>query len=353
MGETVKKDDYARLHYAYHEDTDLAIIADQLDEEHGAGWLVWLYWPRMITRAKQAKAFGWFETTPRKLAATLHDPLTGDAWAARARMWELLVERGIVRVRQGAVTSSTAKLDVLLVQYEKWQSLSNAESSKLKRERNRVAAGEQPHWTVAHWSDFKTEIANKDKRRDKGADLISGVRDNETGSRDNETGSRDNENAVRDTPLDKTRQDETRQDKQDTSPKAPQADAARRLFDHWLTATGRNPNQNRLTTKRRRMVKGRLSDGYTEEQLHAAIDGIASSPWHRGENPSGTRYDTFQFVFRDGENVEKGLERAAADAARAAAGTPVQPIRGSSPRHAISEEYDDGIQWHDNQNPAA
>jgi hypothetical protein len=140
--------------------------------------------------------------------------------------------------------------------------------------------------------------------------------------------------------------------KEPSSPSVPKDDTPRRLFEHWLTATSRNPNQNRLTKKRRGMVRARLADGYTEDQLRTAIDGIAGSAWHAGGNPDGTRYDTFQFIFRDGENVEKGIERAVSAANRAAAGTQVQAF-STNPRHAVSEEYDDGIQWHDNTQPAA
>jgi hypothetical protein len=93
---------------------------------------------------------------------------------------------------------------------------------------------------------------------------------------------------------------------------ARKADVAQDLFDLWIAETGRNPNQNRLTKSRRRMVNGRVNDGYTVEQLQQAIRGIAASPYHRGENPQGTRYDTFDFIMRSGENVEKGIERAAA-----------------------------------------
>jgi len=108
-------------------------------------------------------------------------------------------------------------------------------------------------------------------------------------------------------------------DKEHTSTKAaPSLDIPRMLFDHWLTATNRNPNQNRLTAGRRAHVNGRLRDGYTVEQLQQAIDGIAGSAWHKGANPNGKRYDTFDFIMRSGENVEKGME--AATPAPAAAG---------------------------------
>lgn len=137
-----------------------------------------------------------------------------------------------------------------------------------------------------------------------------------------------------------------------SSPSLPKDDLARRLFDHWLSVTKRNANQNRLTKKRVGLIRARRSDGYEEAHLFAAIDGIARSPWHSGENPSGTRYDTFDFIFRSGENIEKGIERTVTDANRAAAGTPVQSTQAVAPRHHISEEYDDGIQWHTNE-PAA
>ena len=155
MSYTIKQDDYARLHFAYHEDTDLAIISDALGDEYEMGWLVWLYWPRMIARAKQARTFGWFSTTPRKLAMSVHDRVTTpDAWVPRERMWNLLADRDLIRIRQECIEGPSSKLDVLIVEWEKWQSLSNREHSKLSRERKRFEAGEPVHWTVRHWSEF-------------------------------------------------------------------------------------------------------------------------------------------------------------------------------------------------------
>jgi hypothetical protein len=200
----IPPDDYAKLHYCYHEDPDLAIIAHTLDEEHGMGWLVWLYWPRMIAKAKQSKALGWFRTTPRELAASVHDPIaSGGLWAARARMWELLAEYDLIRVHQGAVEHPSARIDVLLVEYERWQSLSNKEKQRLKRERAKFRAGEPVDWTVRHWSEFAftpvvcdTEIPAGDTER-AALDTVSVVRDTEIG--------------VSDTTLDKTRQDKTKE----------------------------------------------------------------------------------------------------------------------------------------------
>lgn len=99
----------------------------------------------------------------------------------------------------------------------------------------------------------------------------------------------------------------------------PKVDHARILFEHWITATGRSPGQNRLTAGRRSKVNARIRDGYTPSQLQAAIDGIASSAWHSGDNPGSKRYDTFDFIMRSGENVEKGIEFAVAHANKTAA----------------------------------
>jgi hypothetical protein len=209
MTETIKKDDYARLHFAYHEDTDLAIIADELDEQHEAGYLIWLYWPRIIARAKQAKTFGWFSATPRNLAASLHDKVSGDAWNARQLMWWLLAEHDLVRVRQGLVEAPSAKIDVLVVEYEKWQSLSNAEHSKLRRERLRVADGAEVHWTMRHWSDFTFAQVGASVTD---TDLVSvSVTDTDSVSRPTEQVSHGAVATLGDRTLNETRQDETKE----------------------------------------------------------------------------------------------------------------------------------------------
>jgi hypothetical protein len=118
-------------------------------------------------------------------------------------------------------------------------------------------------------------------------------------------------------PLEEKRKEEKREERDNdisstsaegSKPKG--LDHARILFDHWLEATGRNAAQNRLTRQRRSKVNARLRDGYTFEQLRTAIDGIASSPWHTGDNPASKRYDTFDLIFRSGEKVEQGIDYA-------------------------------------------
>lgn len=212
----ITSDDYARLHYSYHEDTDLEIVADTLTEEHGMGWLVFLYWPRIIAKAKQAKTFGWFSATPRALATSVHDPIaSGGLWAARARMWDLLAGADLIRVRQGAIENPSTKVDVLLVEYEKWQSFSQRERTKLSRERTRVREGKEPHWTVRHLAEFAFLPIGSSSAVDLDHSGANRYEVTNQGVAVTENRVAVTENRVAVTPLDETRQDETKEGARD------------------------------------------------------------------------------------------------------------------------------------------
>lgn len=79
------------------------------------------------------------------------------------------------------------------------------------------------------------------------------------------------------------------------------------VFDHWREVCG-HPD-GKLTTKRRKAVDGRIRDGYTVEQLMAAIEGCRTSPWHQGANDRGKVYDDLELICRSGEKVEGFLDR--------------------------------------------
>lgn len=190
--------DYAHIHFAYHEDPELSFIADTLEDEYGAGHLVWLYWPRLIAVAKAARAFGWMRFTIRKLAASIHDNLsTNGGWAARERMFQMMFDADLLRIRQevDALTPS-AQVDVLLVKYPSWQRMSPAEKSKLTRERKKLSDGRPVDWTVRHLDEFVFSSPQG-----------NAVTENDTTATENSTIVTENEGS--DTTLDKTRLDET------------------------------------------------------------------------------------------------------------------------------------------------
>lgn len=86
---------------------------------------------------------------------------------------------------------------------------------------------------------------------------------------------------------------------------------ATQVMDAWVAATGREASRVRLNDKRRRAVKARMVEGYTKEDLIAAVRGVTRSEWHMGKNPQGKCYNEMTLMLRDGESVEKfaALER--------------------------------------------
>ncbi|HEY6244586.1 MAG TPA: hypothetical protein VIX17_11590 [Pyrinomonadaceae bacterium] len=75
------------------------------------------------------------------------------------------------------------------------------------------------------------------------------------------------------------------------------------VFDYWKKESGHV--HAHFTDKRRSRVVARLKQGYSAEQLQTAIRGCLASPFHRGQNDTGEKYDDLELICRDGEHVEK------------------------------------------------
>ena len=78
-----------------------------------------------------------------------------------------------------------------------------------------------------------------------------------------------------------------------------------RVFSAWVVATERDPARTRLTVQRRKKIETRLREGYSEDELTAAVRGISLSAFHRGDNDAKTRYDDLTVALRDGGQVER------------------------------------------------
>lgn len=61
-------------------------------------------------------------------------------------------------------------------------------------------------------------------------------------------------------------------------------------------------------SKEHRLVKARLSEGYTVGQLRDAIDGYHCSPFHQGLNDNGQKYLALELMVRDASHVDRGLQ---------------------------------------------
>lgn len=76
---------------------------------------------------------------------------------------------------------------------------------------------------------------------------------------------------------------------------------AERVFAEWQGST--NHPLARLNPKRVALVVARLRDGYTEEDLVAAVLGVADDPW-----PERVLHNGFEVCLRDGAHVERFRE---------------------------------------------
>lgn len=80
------------------------------------------------------------------------------------------------------------------------------------------------------------------------------------------------------------------------------------LIRRWMDATG-HP-KSKLSDDRVKLVKARLKDGFSIEELALAIDGLAAFPFVRNgqrvsEGKTSERHDRMGIVFGGGESVEK------------------------------------------------
>ncbi len=80
------------------------------------------------------------------------------------------------------------------------------------------------------------------------------------------------------------------------------------VFEHWQQVTGKH--KAKLTNDRKQKVQARLREGFSVDELKEAVDGLAKSAWHQGDNPQGKRYDDLALVCRQGSKVEQFIELA-------------------------------------------
>lgn len=86
--------------------------------------------------------------------------------------------------------------------------------------------------------------------------------------------------------------------------KQKQPAAVREIFEYWLHATKRDPAKHKLTSERRLKVVSRLQT-FTVEDIKRAIDFVASSDFHQGNNERGQRYDDLITICRNDTQLEK------------------------------------------------
>lgn len=91
----------------------------------------------------------------------------------------------------------------------------------------------------------------------------------------------------------------------------PRGDAGadvRAVFTYWQAQRGHD--RAKLDDKRAKAIRARLTDGYSAEDLCKAVDGIAKSSHHMGQNDTRTVYDDIELICRSATNVDKFIKLA-------------------------------------------
>ena len=85
----------------------------------------------------------------------------------------------------------------------------------------------------------------------------------------------------------------------------------RSVYLYWVNRMGKDPGRTRLTPERRRLIQARLRDGYSVEELKAAIDGCYASDFHmaRGRYAGGDKFNDLTLILRNGSKTEDFRDR--------------------------------------------
>jgi hypothetical protein len=80
------------------------------------------------------------------------------------------------------------------------------------------------------------------------------------------------------------------------------------VFDHYRTYHPRSFLKPSSDSKEWKKIRERLLEGYTADDLKAAIDGNHRSAWHNGANDDGKQYHGLELIVRDGTHVNQFIE---------------------------------------------
>lgn len=72
-------------------------------------------------------------------------------------------------------------------------------------------------------------------------------------------------------------------------------------LDTFHAGKGRKP---RLSDERTKLITVALNQ-FDSDTVKDAIKGCALSPWHMGQNPSGTIYNSLELILRDSSHIER------------------------------------------------
>ena len=126
------------------------------------------------------------------------------------------------------------------------------------------------------------------------------------------------------------------------SKSATDSDLICEIWDHYRTHHKSAAKILKSGRKEYRLIKARLGEGYTIDDLKRAIDGYHRSPFHCGQNDRGTKYLTAALIFRDASHVQTGIELAGAVKSNGHQPRPLPALADSEPT-GIQQSQREGL----------
>lgn len=78
------------------------------------------------------------------------------------------------------------------------------------------------------------------------------------------------------------------------------------VFDYWVAVMKKDRSRVKLNDKRKRLIRSRLKEDWSVDDLKLAIDGCKASDFHQGRETGKPQvYDSIDLIMRDGSHVEK------------------------------------------------
>ncbi len=85
------------------------------------------------------------------------------------------------------------------------------------------------------------------------------------------------------------------------------SDEVNEVFNYWREVM--NHPKAKIDDKRRKLIDKAMKLGYSKDDLIAAINGCLKSPYHMGQNDSGTVYDDLGLILRDAGKIDGFIKK--------------------------------------------
>lgn len=86
------------------------------------------------------------------------------------------------------------------------------------------------------------------------------------------------------------------------------------IFQYWQAVFGKQ--RSKFTPERRRVIRSRLRDGFTAQDIRRAIDGCKASDFHSGINDRNQLYNDLLLILRNGAKLEQFRDLASESGAK-------------------------------------